>query len=92
MLENAGPGTAFRFVQYGGGADRFAAIIGEHVDLSIFSVEEYLRYREGGLRALAVFAAERHPALAEIPTGRELGYDVILSNMYFWWMPCPRRR
>jgi putative tricarboxylic transport membrane protein len=87
MLEKTNPGSVFKFVQFGGGADRFAAIAGGHVDLSIFSVEEFLRYREGGLRAIAVFATERHPAIPQVPTAQEEGFDVISSNMHFWWMP-----
>ncbi len=87
MLEKTKPGSVFKFVQFGGGADRFAAISGGHADLSIFSVEEFLRYREGGLRAIAVFAPERHPAVPQIPTAKESGFDVFSSNMHFWWMP-----
>lgn len=87
MLEKTNSGSVFKFVQFGGGADRFAAISGGHVDLSIFSVEEFLRYHEGGLRAVAVFAAQRHPAILQVPTAKEQGFDVISSNMHFWWMP-----
>lgn len=87
MLEKTHPGSVFKFVQFGGGADRFAAISGGHVDLSIFSVEEFLRYREGGLQAVAVFAAKRHPAIPQVPTAQEEGFDVKSSNMHFWWMP-----
>jgi len=87
MLEKAQPGSMFKFVQFGGGADRFAAIAGGHVDLSIFSVEEFLRYREGGLRAVAVFASQRHPAIPQIPTAKEQAYEVTSSSMHFWWMP-----
>lgn len=87
MLEKTTPGSAFRFVQYGGGADRFTAILGGHADLSVFSVEEYLRYRESGLQAIAVFSLERLTAIPQIPTAREEGFDVVNSSMHFWWMP-----
>ena len=56
MIEKSAPGAMFNFVQYGGGADRYGAIMGGHADVSIFSVEEYLRYKDGGLKALAVFS------------------------------------
>ncbi len=87
LIEKSQPGTLFNYVQYGGGADRYGAIIGDHVQTSIFSIEEYLRYKDGGLRALAVFSPERHPALPELPSATEQGFEVDSSNMHFWWMP-----
>lgn len=87
MLEKTTPGSVFRFVQYGGGADRFTAISGGHADVSVFSVEEYLRYRKSGLRALAVFSPARLAGIANIPTADEQGFDVLNSGMHFWWMP-----
>lgn len=87
ILEKSLPGARFNFVQYGGGADRYGAIMGDHVQMSIFSIEEYLRYKEGGLKALAVFSAERHPALPDLPTAIEQGFEVNTTNMHFWWMP-----
>ncbi len=87
MLEKTTPGSVFRFVQYGGGADRFTAISGGHADVSVFSVEEYLRYRESGLRALAVFSSTRLAGIPNIPTANEQGFEVLNSAMHFWWMP-----
>lgn len=87
MMEKSNPGSQFNFVQYGGGADRYGAIMGDHAQLSIFSVEEYLRYKDGGLKALAVFSKERHPAIPKVATALEQGFDVDCTNMHFWWMP-----
>ncbi|WP_238527802.1 tripartite tricarboxylate transporter substrate binding protein [Lentisphaera araneosa] len=87
ILEKSLEGAMFNFVQYGGGAERYGAIMGEHVDMSIFSVEEYLRYKDGGLKALAVCSAERHLALPELSTVSEQGFELETSNMHFWWMP-----
>ena len=87
ILEKTLKGAMFNFVQYGGGAERYGGIMGEHVDLSIFSIEEYLRYKDGGLRALAVCSSERHLALPEVPTAMEEGFKIETSNMHFWWMP-----
>lgn len=88
MLEQQRPGATFRYAQYGGGAKRFAAIKGGHVDVSSFSLAEYAQYRPAGLRALAVLATERHPEFPELPTASEQGYDVVSENMQFWWAPC----
>jgi tripartite-type tricarboxylate transporter receptor subunit TctC len=87
MLEQQQLGATFRYAQYGGGAKRFAAIKGGHVDISSFSLAEYAQYRSAGLRALAVLAPERHPEFPELPTAREQGFDVVSANMQFWWAP-----
>ncbi len=86
-LENEKPGARFRYVQSGGGAARFHALTGGHVEATAFSVAEFLSYRDGGLRALALMAEERDPALAEVPTAREQGIDLISSNLQCWWAP-----
>ena len=64
MLESAAKeqGEArFRYVQHGGGAKRYGALIGGHAQVSAFSVAEYQQFREGGLRALAYCGNEPHP-------------------------------
>ncbi|MDD7985030.1 tripartite tricarboxylate transporter substrate-binding protein [Lentisphaera marina] len=87
ILEKTDKGAMFNFVQYGGGAERYGAIMGGHVDMSVFSIDEYLRYKDGGLKALAVFSNERQAALPELPTSAEQGFELNSSIMNFWWMP-----
>lgn len=87
MLEAQSPGAAFRYTQTGGGAKRFAALQGGHVDVSAFSIAEYVQFRQSGLRALALLGPERHRALPLLPTAAEQGFDVISQNMQFWWAP-----
>lgn len=86
MLEQAEEGARFRYVQTGDGAKRFGALVGNHADVSAFSVAEYLQFKEGGIRALAVCARDRNPAI-DVPTAIEQGYDVISSTMQFWFAP-----
>lgn len=86
-LENAKPGARFRYVQAGGGAARFHALKGGHVEATAFSVAEFLSYRDGGLRALALMAEERDPTLSEVPTAREQEIDLVSSNLQCWWAP-----
>lgn len=86
-LENGHPGARFRFVQTGGGASRFHALKGDHVEATAFSVAEYLSYRDGGLRALAVLSEEPDPTLPEVPTAKALGIDLKASNIQGWWAP-----
>ena len=87
MLETARPGARFRYTSTGGGAKRFASLIGGHIHVSAFSIAEYMQFQSAGLRALAFCGPTRHPAAADVPTASELGFDVVLSNMQFWWAP-----
>lgn len=87
MLEKAKQGARFRYTQTGGGAKRFAALAGGHIDVSAFSLAEYMQFKSAGLRALAYCSETRHPSAPEIPTAVEQGFDVITSIMQFWWAP-----
>lgn len=86
-LEHQVEGAKFAFVPAGGGAKRFAAMKGGHLDVSTFTIAEYLGFRDGGLRAVAILSDERHPQFAEIPTAREQGLDVVWDQVQFWWAP-----
>ena len=89
MLENAFPdGEArFRFTQSGGGAKRFASLLGGHSAVSTFSVAEFVEFRAGGLRALAILSDERHAEVPDVLTAREQGIETSSTNMHFWWAP-----
>jgi len=87
LIQHAHGSAAFRFVQSGGGARRFSDLKGNHVSASAFSVAEFLNFESGGLRALAYLGAERHPALPNVPTAKENGYDVEYENLQAWWAP-----
>lgn len=87
MLESQKPGARFRYTQTGGGAKRLAALQGGHVDVSAFSIAEYVQFRSSGMRALALLGPERHPELPNLATASEQGFDVISQNMQFWWAP-----
>ena len=89
MLEQASNGAKFRFVQTGGASNRLSQLQGGHVDVAIFTVSEYVRYKASGLRALAYLGLERHPdpAIADVPTGKEQGYPITNNNLQYWWFP-----
>jgi tripartite-type tricarboxylate transporter receptor subunit TctC len=89
MLENASADkrAKFRFTQSGGGAKRFASLLGGHTAVSTFSVAEFVEFRSGGLRALAILSGERHVRVSDVPTAIEQGIDVSGTNMHFWWAP-----
>jgi len=86
-LEKAGGGVKFRMVASGGGAKRRNDLVGKHIDATPFSLSEYIGFEEGGVRAIAYLAAERHPELPEVPTARELGYDMVMPHVHYWWAP-----
>ncbi|MGI9244546.1 MAG: tripartite tricarboxylate transporter substrate binding protein [Verrucomicrobiales bacterium] len=86
-LEKAGGGVRFRMVASGGGAKRRNDLVGKHIDVTPFSLAEYMGFEEGGVRAVAYLAAERHPELPEVPTARELGYEVVMPHVHYWWAP-----
>lgn len=94
MLEAERPGAAFRYTQSGGGAKRFAALQGGHVDVTSFSIAEYIQFRPSGVRALALLAETRDPSLPTLATATEQGIDVVSQTMQFWWAPAgtPRDR
>lgn len=96
MLEKTAPGARFQLVQAGGGSKRLHQLLGGHLQLTAFSVSEYLRFQspETPMRAVAVFASERHEALKDVPTALEMGYPVVGNNVQMWWMPkgTPRDR
>lgn len=94
MLEKVSPGARFRYSQTGDGAKRFAGLQGGHTDVSSFSLGEYAQFQPAGLRAIALLGPQPHPDAQEIPTAIEQGYDVVSTNMQFWWAPkeTPRDR
>lgn len=87
QLEQAFPGAKFRFTQSGDGADRSLKLVGDHIEVSAFSVSEFVGFKSQGLRALAYLGEERCDALPDVPTAREQGVDVVDSNRHYWWFP-----
>lgn len=75
-------GVRFRYVQTGGGSARLASLLGGHTDFSVFSIAEFIAYGTQ-LRPLVLFSEVRNAALPDLPTARELGYDLVyLEDQY----------
>ncbi|MBK1879752.1 tripartite tricarboxylate transporter substrate-binding protein [Pelagicoccus mobilis] len=87
LLEEEHGTAKFRYTQAGSGSQRIVALNGGHIDLSPFSVEEYLRYESTGIKALAVFSEKRHPNIPSVPTAKEQGFDLNAGIRNFWWAP-----
>ena len=87
MLENESNGAEFRFVSTGGASKRYAALKGDHIEAAVFSISEYVQFKANGMRALAYLGEKRHAGASDVPTAKELGYNVVNTNMQYWWFP-----
>ena len=71
-------GIRLRHIPYeGGSGPQIGAILGEEVDAIVSSLPGAMSYvRSGALRVLALMAPERSPLVPDVPTFRELGFDL----------------
>ena len=68
--------TQFTHVPYKGGGATVAAVMGGEATTAFYTIETVLPLlRAGRLRALAVSTRERAPALPDVPTAMEAGFD-----------------
>jgi len=80
MLANAA-GIKLNPVHYRGGAPALQDLIGAHVPASVNPIGETLpQVASGKIRILAVASAERSKFLANVPTMREAGYNVVVET------------
>ncbi len=80
-------GFKTRYIGSGGGADRLAKLLGKNADIALFSAAGYLKFKPQGIKALLFFGPNRIPSIKDIPTARELGYDVTWANPNWWLGP-----
>lgn len=74
--------TELSVVPFGGGGEIVTNLMGGNIDAAALNLTEGLeQLRRGDFRALAVMAAERMDAIADVPTTVELGYDVEYSTV-----------
>lgn len=86
LLLNDAAGTQMRYVQVGGGPDRFKSILGGHTVATLFATAEYMQFRDS-VRGLALLAPTRNAAFPDVPTAKELGYDVTFCVDTWWFAP-----
>jgi tripartite-type tricarboxylate transporter receptor subunit TctC len=78
-------GLKWRDIPFTGEAPVITAVMGKHVDIGCATITGALtHYRGGSLKILAVCFPERLNSIPDIPTAKELGYEipVIASNHY----------
>ena len=74
-------GAKFKYVSFKSGSDAMAAVMGKHVDLTMENVSEVLSGVEAKkLRILAVPAERRLANLPDVPTLKELGYNIHVGG------------
>ena len=82
MLEKAVGGLKLRHLPTNGGGPAITAILGNNAQCSVQSVSATLSHiKAGKLRPLALFGAKRSKALPDVPTLKELGYNI---EYYLW--------
>jgi tripartite-type tricarboxylate transporter receptor subunit TctC len=71
----------FQLIPFEGDGPSWTAAMGGQIDASFNNLGiTYPQIQAGNLRVLAIMAAERHEGLPDVPTMRELGYDVISGS------------
>lgn len=75
-------GVELNKVPFDGSAPGMVALMGKHVDAVAMNVSESHTYmQDGNLRLLGVGSPERDPAVSEIPTFKEQGYDYLQLSL-----------
>lgn len=81
-------GISADIVPFGGDGEVVAALLGGHIDVQFGNPSEVLPLiKSGDVRPIAVSSAERLPAFPDVPTIRESGYDVVLTQLRGFVMP-----
>lgn len=85
MLQEQEPGAKFRFVQIGGGTANYTALTGAQTNATVLSGAEVVQFTllpdgtpnpDAQIKPLAYTGAERFDGLPDLPTMKELGYDM----------------
>ncbi|HVV63566.1 MAG TPA: tripartite tricarboxylate transporter substrate binding protein [Pseudolabrys sp.] len=78
-LASKAAGIKFKYVPYDGTAKRMNALLGGHIDVADSNLTQKGKVDAGLLRFLANMAEKRTQGLENVPTLKELGYDVEYS-------------
>lgn len=70
-----------KLVTFAGGAESATQLLGGHIDMAAVSVDNTApHHKSGAMRILAVSSTQRLAALPDVPTLKELGYDVVVGG------------
>jgi tripartite-type tricarboxylate transporter receptor subunit TctC len=80
-------GIQLSHVPYRGGAHALQSVLGGHLDMTLITpTEAKAQLDAGGVHALAT-TSDRASAIPDVPSLKELGYDVNIENMKGLMMP-----
>src|ERR1700742_5170313 len=83
MIEHAANIKGMRHLPTAGGGPAITAALGNNAQLTTQTAQATLQHvKAGKLRALATMGAQRSKTLPDVPTMKELGYDVT----YYLWV------
>lgn len=75
-------GIEVKYVPFNSGGEVTAALLGGHIDAAVENPNEIQSQIEAGkAKFLAVAAQKRMPDASQVPTFKELGYDVLWDQM-----------
>jgi len=87
LLERAA-GVEFLHVPFNGGGPALQAMLAGQTQMNINATDELGdQVTSGALKGLAIASESRAPAYRDVPTLRELGYDIVADNMKGWVGP-----
>jgi len=71
-------GITAEWIPFEGGSDAITALLGGHIDVAFITPSTALsQMEEGKVRLLAISTPERSEFFPDVPTFKELGYDVV---------------
>jgi tripartite-type tricarboxylate transporter receptor subunit TctC len=73
-------GAEFNHIPYKGDADAINALMGGHVKASVVTNSVLPHLKSGAVRVLATADEARNPFFPDVPTLKELGYDVVVPS------------
>jgi len=81
-------GVKVTIVPFQGSGPIIPALLGKHIEVGFLNVPETVaHYKSGEMKVLCVFAENRSKALPNVPTAKELGYDVAGGSTHFIIVP-----
>ena len=72
-------GIKWKYVSYEGTATRMTALLGGHVLLGDTNLTQLDKVKAGQIKMLAIATPQRLAEIPDVPTFKELGYDVLYS-------------
>jgi putative tricarboxylic transport membrane protein len=81
-------GAKFKFVNFKGGGEAVLATLGGHVEITTENLSEMMPLMEAKkMRLLAVTGERRFKSAPDVPTLKELGYNIVAVTGRGWAMP-----